>query len=55
MIEEEKINDELLLYLQKLLESKEIRNQLSNTIRKLVRPNAVKEIVSLINKIIVNG
>ena len=55
MIEEEKINDELLLYLQKLLESKEIRNQLSNTIRKLARPNAVKEIVSLINKIIVNG
>ena len=55
MIEEEKINDELLLYLQKLLESKEIRTQLSSTIRKLARPNAVKEIVSLINKILVNG
>lgn len=55
MIEEGKVNDELLLHLQKLLESKEIRTQLSTTIRKLARPNAVKEIVSLINKILVNG
>ena len=55
MIEEKKINIEFLMHLQKLLESKEIRRQLSKAIYKLARPNATKEIVLQINNILSNG
>ena len=52
MIEEKKINIEFLMHLQKILESKEIRRQLSKAIYKLARPNATKEIVLQINNIL---
>ena len=55
MIEEKKINDQFLRHLQKLVVSKEIRTQLSTAIYKLAKPNATKEIVFQINKILANG
>ena len=55
MIEEKKINNEFILHLEKLLISKIIRKQLSTAIYKLSKPNATKDIVFQINKILADG
>ncbi len=55
MIEEKKINDEFKKQLEKLIESNILRKQLSTAINNLARPDATKDIVFQINKILVNG
>ena len=55
MIEEKKINNEFIIQLEKLLLSKIIRKQLSTAIYKLAKPNATKDIVIQINKILADG
>ena len=55
VIDEKKINNEFLIQLYELIVSKETRKQLSKSIYKLARPNATKDIVFQINKILANG
>ena len=55
MIEEKKINNEFIIQLERLLLSKIIRKQLSTAIYKLAKPNATKDIVFQINKILADG
>tara|TARA_X000000950_G_scaffold276717_1_gene365040 strand:- start:15956 stop:17059 length:1104 start_codon:yes stop_codon:yes gene_type:complete len=55
MIEEKKITNEFIVQLEKLLISKIIRKQLSSAIYKLGKPNATKDIVFQINKILADG
>jgi len=54
VIDEKKINNEFLMHLYELIVSKETRKQLSKSIYKLARPNATKDIVFQINKILAN-
>ena len=55
MIEEKKINNEFKKQLKKLIASNILRTQLSTAISKLAKPDATKDIVFQINKILANG
>ena len=55
VIDEKKINSDFLTHLNELIVSEETRKQLSKSIHKLARPNATKDIVFQINKILENG
>ena len=55
MIEEKKVNKDFLVHLENLLLSKEIRRKLTTGICKLAKPDATKDVVQEINKILENG
>ena len=55
MIEEQKVDNEFIIELEKLVISKLVRKQLSTAISKLAKPDATKDIVFQINKILANG
>ena len=55
MIEEQKVDNEFIIELEKLVESRLVRKQLSTAICKLAKPDATKDIAFQINKILANG
>ena len=55
MIDEKKVNKDFLVHLESLLLSKEIRRKLTTGICKLAKPDATKEVVQEINKILENA
>ena len=54
MIEEQKVDNEFIIELEKLVVSKLVRKQLSMAICKLAKPDATKDIAFQINKILAN-
>ena len=55
LLEEKKVNKDFLVHLESLLLSKEIRRKLTTGICKLAKPDATKEVVQEINKILENA
>ena len=55
MIEEQKVDNEFIIELEKLVVSGLVRKQLSTAICKLAKPDATKDIAFQINKILANG